>query len=141
MKIRRLIRISLIAIFIACVLLYNLHCNRYTKQFEVMTQDILINAHSWQELLVEAVAEKAISEGHTRELLSENSSFVHEIEYEPEYSGIYLVTKWMFPSEEGILISNIDIAPIPHSRNTGTEIEFLGSANELFLYRLHYYWD
>ena len=91
--------------------------------------------------MIEAVAEESISEEHARELLSENSIFVRAIEYEPEYSGIYLVTEWMFPSKEGILVSNLEIEYISMERNTGVEIEFMGSADDLFLYRLHYYWD
>ena len=141
MKSRRLISISLVVTFLICILFYNLHSKCYTKQSETIARDILSNAHSWQELLIEAVVEESISEEHARELLSENSIFVRAIEYEPEYSGIYLVTEWMFPNKEGILVSTLEIEHISLERNAGIEIEFMGSVNDLFLYRLHYYWD
>jgi len=106
-----------------------------------MTLDILSNPPSWQRLLSDATIEQSVSEERVRELLSENSNYIRAIDYDSEYSGIYLLTKQMFPSKEGILISALNIEPIPLAHDTGTEIELLGSANGLFLYRLHYYWD
>ena len=141
MKKSRLIRLSLLAVFLACMLFWHGCSVRYTKQFETLTLDIRANSPSWQRLLSGARLEQSVSEEHATKLLSENSSFVQTIEYLPEYSGIYLVTKQMFPSKEGVLISEAEIEPISRERNTGIEIEHLGSSENLLLYRLHYYWD
>jgi len=141
MKKSRLIRLSLLAVFLACMLFWHGCSVRYTKRFETMTHHILANSSSWQRLLSDAMSEQSVSEEHATKLLSENSGFVQSIEYLPEYPGIYLVAKQMFPSKEGILISEAEIEPISLERNTGIEIEHLGSSENLLLYRLHYYWD
>ncbi|MBE5766420.1 MAG: hypothetical protein E7335_04520 [Clostridiales bacterium] len=141
MKNSRLIRLSLIFVFEICILLCYGYSVRYTNQFEAITLDILSNSSPWQRLVTDAILEQSVSEEHAAKLLSESNSFVQTIEYLPEYSGIYLVTKQCFPSKEGILISTLDIEPIPLDRNIGKEIELLDSVNGLYLYRLHYYWD
>ena len=141
MKKRRLIRLSLLAVFLVCMLFWYGCSVRYTKQFETLTLDILADSPSWQRILSGAMSERSVSEEHAMKLLSENHSFVQTIEYLPEYSGIYLVTKQIFPSKEGVLVSEVEIEPISRKRNTGIEIEHLGSSENLFFYRLHYYWD
>lgn len=141
MKKSRFIRLSLLAVFLVCMLLWHGCSVRYTKQFETLTLDIRANSPSWQRLLSGAISEQSVSEEHAAKLLSENSSFVQTIEYLPEYPGIYLVIKQMFPSKEGVLISEAELEPISRERNTGIEIEYLGSSENLLLYRLHYYWD
>ena len=141
MKKSQLLRLSLLAVFLACMLLWHGCSVRYTKQFETLTIDILANSPSWQRLLSGAISEQSVSEEHATKLLSGNSSFVQTIEYLPEYPGIYLVIKQMFPSKEGVLISEAELEPISRERNTGIEIEYLGSSENLLLYRLHYYWD
>ena len=141
MKNSRLIRLSLIFFFEICILLCYGYSVRYTNQFEAITLDILSNSSPWQRLVTDAILEQSVSEEHAAKLLSESNSFVQTIEYLPEYSGIYLVTKQWFPSKEGILISTLDIEPIPLDRNIGEEIELLDSVNGLYLYKLYYYWD
>ena len=141
MKKSQLLRLSLLAVFLACMLFWYGCSVRYSKQFETLTIDILANSPSWKRLLSGAMSEQSISEEYAKKLLSENGSFVKTIEYKPEYSGIYLVTKHIFPSKEGFLISEAEIESIPYERNTGIEIEYLGSSENLLLYRLHYYWD
>lgn len=141
MKKSRLICLSLIAVFLVCILFWHGYSAYYTKQFETLTRNLFVNSTSWERLLFDATSEQAVSEESAKKLLSENSDFVHEIEYIPEYSGIYLKTQWMFPNVEGILISEVEIEPIPFERNMGIEIEHLGSTENLYLYRLHYYWD
>ena len=141
MKKRRLIYISVLVECMVCMLIYNVYSGWYSKQFEETTLDILSNAYSWQEILSETVAEQSVSEELAKELLSEDCKFIRAIEYDPQYSGIYLITKQMFSSKEGILISTMEIEPVPLERNTGTEIAPIGSSDDFFLYRLHYYWD
>lgn len=141
MKKRRLICISVLVVCMVCMLIYNVHAVWHSKKFEKTVLDILSKADSWQELLLETVTEQSVSEELTKELLSEDRMFIRAIEYKSQYSGIYLVTKRMLPQREGILISSLDIEPISLERNTGTEIEWIGSSDGLFLYRLHYYWD
>lgn len=141
MKKSRLICLLLLAVLLVCIFFWHGCSVRYTKHFETLTFDILTNSQSWQSILSLAMLEQSVSEEYAMNLLSANSSFVETIEYLPEYLGVYLVTKQMFASKEGVLISETKIEPISRKRKTGIEIEHLGSSENLLLYRLHYYWD
>ena len=141
MNIRPIIRLSLISILLISMLLWHIFSICYEKQFEKTAFGILSDASSWQMVLSSAGEVQSVSEKRVNELLSENVTSVHSIEYLAEYSGIFLITKNRCPTKEGILISSLSIDPIPLTGNTGTEIELLSSSNGLYLYRLHYYWD
>lgn len=135
------LKFLIVAIFTLCIIAGYTHHALYAKEFDGMVLDVRKQSKQWESILNAFSASGELNHEHLADLTAAYSAFIKDVEYNEQYSGVYLVTRELFPLKEGLLLTYENIQPIPADGNTGVHIEKLPMSSELFAYRLCFYWD